>query len=105
MHPSLTTCALSPGLFQRRPKAREIVKRLGQHLAKLHAAPLALAIWAASLLLGLSPGSGFLPLVSRLVVMGGVIGGSLWLFCLNAEDRAMVLGLALRRGPRRSGSR
>ena len=63
----------------------------------LAAAPLALAIWAASLLLGLGPGSGVLPLVLRLAVMGGLIGASLWLFCLNGEDRALLLRLALRR--------
>jgi hypothetical protein len=31
--------------------------------------------------------------------MGALIGGSLWLFCLNAEDRATLLRLALRRSP------
>ncbi len=57
----------------------------------LVAVPLALAIWAASLLLGLGPGSGVLALVLRLAVMGGLIGGSLWRFCLSEEDRAILL--------------
>jgi O-antigen/teichoic acid export membrane protein len=60
--------------------------------------PLGLVIWAASVALGLGPGSGLLALVLRLAAMGGVIGGSLWLFGLNGEDRAVLLRLAIRRG-------
>jgi len=61
--------------------------------------PLALAIWAASLPLGLGPGSGPLPLVLRLAMMAVLIGGGLWRFCLNADDRAMLMRLVRRRGP------
>jgi O-antigen/teichoic acid export membrane protein len=61
-------------------------------------APLALAIWAASVLLELGPGSGLVSLLLRLIAMAAVISGSLWLFCLDAADRAMLLRLARRRG-------
>jgi O-antigen/teichoic acid export membrane protein len=60
--------------------------------------PLGLAIWAASVPLGLGPGSGIPHLVLRLAVMGALIGGGLWLFCLDTSDRAMLLRLVLRRG-------
>lgn len=66
--------------------------------ALLATGPLALAIWAASLPLGLGPGSGLLALVLRLAAMGVLIAGSLWLFCLRADDRASLLNLVLRRG-------
>jgi O-antigen/teichoic acid export membrane protein len=59
--------------------------------------PLALTIWAASLLFGFGPGSGTLFLGLRLFVIGAACGTSLWLFCLNQQDRAMLLRLVLRR--------
>jgi len=60
--------------------------------------PLALAIWAVSVPLGIGPGSGFAALFCRLAIMGTVIGGSIWFFCLEAGDRTMLLRLVLRRG-------
>jgi O-antigen/teichoic acid export membrane protein len=57
--------------------------------------PLAALIWTASLSLGVGPGSGFGPLVVRLTAMAALIGGGLWRFCLDAQDRAMVLHLVL----------
>jgi hypothetical protein len=62
--------------------------------------PPALAVWAASVPLGLGPGSGPIALVLRLAVMGATIGSVLWFFGLKTEDRAMLLNLALRRGGR-----
>lgn len=63
-------------------------------------APLTVAIWIGSTLLGLGPGTGLATFALRTGVMGVAIGGSLWLFCLNHEDRATLLGLVLRRGAR-----
>ena len=60
--------------------------------------PLAMAIWMASVALGIGPGSGAVGLVLRLAGMGAAIGAALWFFALKAEDRAMLLQLALRRG-------
>ena len=66
--------------------------------AALIMTPLALAIWAVSVPLGIGPGSGFIALVFRLALMAAAIGGSIWFFCLEAGDRAMLLRLAQRRG-------
>lgn len=66
--------------------------------AALITLPLALAIWAVSVLLGIGPGTGFVALLCRLALMATVIGASIWLFCLELGDRTMLLGLALRRG-------
>jgi hypothetical protein len=60
--------------------------------------PPVLLVWGASLPLGLGPGSGLGPLAMRLAAMAVLIGGGLWRFCLDAQDRAMLLRLALRRG-------
>jgi O-antigen/teichoic acid export membrane protein len=60
--------------------------------------PLALTIWAVSMPLGIGPGSGFAALFLRLTIMAALIGGSIWLFCLEAGDRTMLLALARRRG-------
>jgi O-antigen/teichoic acid export membrane protein len=59
--------------------------------------PIALAIWAVSVPLGIGPGSGFIALFLRLALMTAALGGSIWFFCLEAGDRAMVLRLARRR--------
>ena len=42
--------------------------------------------------------SGVVALFVRLSVLSVVVGGGLWLFCLNQEDRATLTGLVLRRG-------
>ena len=57
-----------------------------------------MAIWMASVALGIGPGSGAVGLVLRLAGMGAAIGAALWFFALKAEDRTMLLQLALRRG-------
>jgi O-antigen/teichoic acid export membrane protein len=55
-------------------------------------------VWGISDALGLGPGSGFVALAIRLVVMTVLIVGGLWHFCLEAQDRAMVLRLVPWRG-------
>jgi O-antigen/teichoic acid export membrane protein len=66
--------------------------------ALLATLPLALTVWAVSVPLGIGPGSGFAALFFRLTIMAALIGGSIWLFCLEAGDRTMLLALARRRG-------
>jgi len=66
--------------------------------ALLVTVPPALAIWAASVAIGLGPGSGSIALVLRIAAMSVVTGGALWFFALTADDRRMLLDLALRRG-------
>jgi O-antigen/teichoic acid export membrane protein len=66
--------------------------------AALITLPLALTVWAVSVPLGIGPGSGFAALFLRLGIMAALIGGSIWLFCLEASDRAMVLALVRRQG-------
>jgi O-antigen/teichoic acid export membrane protein len=59
--------------------------------------PLAVAVWAASVSLGIGPGTGFLALSCRLALTALAIGGGSWLFCLESGDRTM-LRATLRRG-------
>jgi len=66
--------------------------------AALITLPVALTIWAVCVPLGIGPGSGFAALFFRLAIMAALIGGSIWLFCLEAADRTMLLRLAQRRG-------
>lgn len=55
-------------------------------------------VWLGSRLLGVAPGSGLVALFVRLSALVVVVGGGLWLFCLNRDDRATLVGLILRRG-------
>ena len=61
--------------------------------------PLAGAVWLASRWLGLAPGSGLAALAVRLAAMGIAIGAGLWLFCLQAEDRATLRAVLRRPAP------
>jgi len=94
---SLIALAVLRGLQLRRILALRTIDRTLLRIV-LVSVPPALLIWAASLPLGLGPGSGLGPLVLRLVLMVVVIGGGLWLFCFDAQDRAMMLRLVLSRG-------
>ena len=69
--------------------------------AVLAMGPVSLAVWAASLALGLGPGAGLGAFALRLVAMGVLIGGSVWLFCLRPAERAALLGIVARRAPAR----
>jgi O-antigen/teichoic acid export membrane protein len=94
---SLIALAVLRGLQLRRILALRTIDRTLLRIV-LVSVPPALLIWAASLPLGLGPGSGLRPLALRLAAMAVLIGGGLWRFCLDAQDRAMLLRLALRRG-------
>jgi O-antigen/teichoic acid export membrane protein len=61
--------------------------------------PAALLVWAGSVALGISPGSGVLALLLRLAAMGVAIVLAIWWFCLDAGDRSAVLRLVRRRQP------
>jgi O-antigen/teichoic acid export membrane protein len=72
--------------------------------AALITLPVALTIWAACVPIGIGPGSGFTALFLRLAIMAALIGGSIWLFCIEAGDRTMLLRLVQSRGSRRGGN-
>ena len=74
--------------------------------AMLITLPLALAIWAVSVLLGIGPGTGFVALLCRLALMATVIGASIWLFCLEVGgpyDAARSGDASGRRAPPTAG--
>jgi O-antigen/teichoic acid export membrane protein len=77
-----------------------VLHTLDRSFLRVLAVPLALTIlvWFASTLFGVAPGSGVLALILRVGVVSVVIGGGLWLFCLNQDDRAALVGLVIRRG-------
>ena len=93
---SLSALAVLRGLQLHRILALRMIDRTLLRIV-LVSVPPALMVWAASLPLGLGPGSGIGPLILRSAVMTLLLGGALWRFCLDAQDRAMVLRLLLRR--------
>jgi O-antigen/teichoic acid export membrane protein len=62
-------------------------------------APLAVGVWGVSTALGFGPGTGFLTLAFRLAIMGAVMLGGLWCFCLSRNEQATLVGALLRRRP------
>lgn len=94
---SLIALAVLRALQLRRVLGLHTVDRTLFRVVLVAVPPTAL-VWGVSDLLGLGPGSGFVPLAVRLLVMTVLIVGGLWRFCLEAEDRAMVLRLLASRG-------